>query len=156
MSQPAQLLAALTQEESAVKAFVQLLQQEQALLTENNMDELSKLAELKLSSAMKLNELAEVCRTQLSTISPKLDNTAITAWFKANNARGLTLWLDVRTLAQQAKELNNINGELIQMKLRHNQQTFAALNRAVSQADVYGADGQASFTPGTGRSLGSV
>jgi len=150
-----ELFAALSNERVAVRDFVELLQREQGLLTENSIDPLLILAEQKSARAVKLNELAEMCRRQLEKIIPSLDSAAIEAWLEANSREGLAMWQEVRTLAEQAKQLNNINGELIQMKLRHNQQALAALSNAVSQANLYGSDGQTSFTPGTGRSLGS-
>jgi flagellar biosynthesis protein FlgN len=150
-----ELLAALSDERVAVRDFVELLQHEQRLLTENDIEPLLVLAEQKSAHAIKLNELAEVCRRMLGKIIPSLDSAAIQAWLEVNSREGLAMWQEVRALAEQAKQLNNINGELIQMKLRHNQQALAALSGAVNQASLYGADGQSNFSTGTGRSLGS-
>lgn len=157
MTHPAhkELLAALSNERVAVRDFVELLQHEQSLLTENDIEPLLILAEQKSARALKLNELAEVCRRLLGKIIPSLDSAAIQAWLEVNSREGLAMWQEVRALAEQAKQLNNINGELIQMKLRHNQQVLAALSGAVNQASLYGADGQSNFSSGTGRSLGS-
>jgi flagella synthesis protein FlgN len=151
----AKLLAALSEERAAVREFVELLRREQTLLTENDMDPLLTLAEKKSASAVRLNELSDVCRRQLEKISPTLDNATIESWLNLNTVDGLPMWQEVRTLAGQAKQLNNVNGELIQMKSRFNQQAFAALSGAVNQANLYGANGQSSFSSGTGRSLGS-
>lgn len=150
-----QLLAALSEERAAVREFVELLQREQLLLTENDIEPLLPLAEKKSANAVRLNQLSEACRRLLEKISPKLDNGEIEAWMKAGCTEALSMWREVRTLAGQAKQLNNVNGELIQMKLRHNQQAFTALSGAVNQANLYGANGQASFSPGSGRSLGN-
>lgn len=151
-----ELLAALSNERQAVLEFIELLRREQGFLTENDIEPLQILAEQKSAHAVKLNSLSEVCRQQLAKISAALNNAEIEAWFKRNSAEGLAIWQEVRVLAEQAKQINNVNGELIQMKLRNNQQTFAALSRAVSQANLYGADGQTSYSSGSGRSLGSV
>lgn len=151
-----ELLAALSNERQAVLEFIELLRREQGFLTENDIEPLQILAEQKSAHAVKLNSLSEVCRQQLAKISVALNNAEIEAWFKRNSAEGLAIWQEVRVLAEQAKQINNVNGELIQMKLRNNQQTFAALSRAVSQANLYGADGQTSYSSGSGRSLGSV
>lgn len=157
MTHPAhkELLAALSNERVAVREFIELLQHEQSLLTENDIEPLLMLAEQKSARAIKLNELAEVCRRLLVKINPSLDSAAIQAWLEVNSREGLAMWQEVRVLAEQAKQLNNINGELIQMKLRYNQQVLAALSGAVNQASLYGADGQSNFSTGTGRSLGS-
>ena len=149
------LLAALSEERVAVQEFIVLLQEEQRLLTENDIEPLSPLAEKKSAHAVRLNQLSEACRRLLEKISATLEHRQIEAWLDANCKPGLPIWHEVRVLAGQAKQLNNVNGELIQMKSRYNQQTFAALCGAVNQANLYGANGQASFTPGSGRSLGS-
>lgn len=150
-----QLLTALNNELSAVRFFIEFLQQEQHLLTENETDSLLKLAEQKSTLAVNLNQLAEVRRTLLRNQLPESNNDSIQAWLTIYNPEGLACWQEIRILAEQARELNRINGELIQMKLRHNQHTLAALTQAARKADLYGPDGQHSFAPGSGRSLGN-
>lgn len=158
MSHPAcaEILPALSDERTSVLSFVELLQQEQNLLMENSIDQLLNLAEKKSSHALRLNEFYEVCRRLLVKLTPAPDNAAIAAWLETNCKEGFALWQEIRTLAEEARQLNQINGELIQMKQRLNQQLLTALTRAVSQANLYGRDGQTNFSPGTGRSLGSV
>ncbi len=152
--QHAGLLAKLTEEHAAVKSFVALLQQEQKMLTENSIDALSMLAEQKSAEAVKINQIAKVRHNLLQTVIPELTAAHIHDWFKLNSKEGLELWQGLRMLADQAHELNRINGELIQIKLRHNQQLLGALSKAVNQANLYGPNGQTSFSTGTGRSLG--
>jgi len=84
-----------------------------------------------------------------------LSADAIRAWLKIHSPDGLSIWQGILDLAERARQLNNTNGELIQMKLRHNQQILTVLSNAVNQANLYGPDGQTSFSPGSGRSLGS-
>lgn len=152
----AELLAALSNELGAVRTFVELLQQEQRLLTENQTDPLLILAEQKSFRAVSLNQLAGVRRRLLRNALPDPTSDAIQAWLTTHSAAGLALWQQIRALAEQSQQINKVNGELIQMKLRHNQQSLAALSQAVHKADLYGPDGQHSFKPGGGRSLGSV
>lgn len=152
----AELLSALNAELGAVRAFVALLQQEQNLLTENQTEPLLALAEQKSLQTVHLNQLAESRISLLEQLLPDLSNAAIESWLAANSAKGYANWQDIRELAKQARQLNRINGEVIQMKMRHNQQTLVTLTQAVHKADLYGPDGQRSFTPGSGRSLGSV
>lgn len=149
------LLGALTAERSALQKFIRLLEQEQGLLTENNSDPLLELAEQKSAQAISLNELAESRRNLMQTNIPALSAEAIHAWLKAHSAEGLAIWQEIRTSAKHAQQINNTNGELIQMKLRHNQKSLTVLINAVNKANVYGPDGQTSFSPGSGRSLGS-
>lgn len=150
------LLAALTAEHLALQDFISLLEREQGLLVENSADQLLELAEQKLACSINLNELAESRRSLLRKNIPVLSVEAIHAWLKTHSTEGLAIWKKIRTLAEHAQQINHTNGELIQMKIRHNQQSLTVLSNAVNKANLYGPDGQTSFSPGSGRSLGSV
>lgn len=150
-----QLLAALTVEYAALLNFVALLEREQGMLVENRTDRLLELSEQKSTDALSLNELAETRRSLLQKKIPEFSVDTIHAWLAAHNPQGLAVWHKVLALAERAQQLNRTNGELIQMKLRHNQQSLAVLSNAVNKANLYGPDGQPSFSPGSGRSLGS-
>lgn len=152
---PPPLLAALTAERSALVSFIALLQREQGMLTENTTEQLLALAEQKSNAALQLNQLGEARRALLRQNIPNLSVAAIQAWLKKHNPAGLSSWQAVLSLAEQAQQLNSINGELIQMKLRHNQKALTVLSNAVNKANLYGRDGQPNFSPGSGRSLGS-
>jgi len=157
LNQPhlAQLLAALTAERNALRSFIELLEREQGMLIANQTDHLFELAEQKSANAITLGELAESRRSLLRRHIPELSIEAIRAWLERHNADGLAAWQEIRSFAERAQQLNRTNGELIQMKLRHNHQALSVLSKAVNKASLYGPDGQASFSPGSGRSLGS-
>ena len=125
------------------------------MLVENNTDQLLELAGQKTAQAVSLNELAESRRSLLRKNIPAFSAEAIHAWLETHSAEGLAVWQEIRTLAARAQQINHTNGELIQMKLRHNQKSLAVLSNAVNKANLYGPDGQPSFSPGSGRSLGS-
>lgn len=139
----------------ALLDFVALLEREQGMLVENRTDQLLELSEQKSTDALGLNELAETRRSLLQKSIPELSIDTIHTWLAAHNPQGLPVWHEILALAERAQQLNRTNGELIQMKLRHNQQSLAVLSNAVNKANLYGPDGQPSFSPGSGRSLGS-
>lgn len=149
------MLAALNAERAALLEFVALLQLEQGMLAENLTDQLVELSEQKSKKALQLNQLGETRLTLLQHNIPQLNIAAIQTWLKTHSPAGLTAWKEVLSLAGQAQQLNNINGELIRMKLRRNQQALSALSNAVNKANLYGPNGQPNFSPGSGRSLGS-
>ncbi len=151
-----QLQAAFNTESQALESFVALLKNEQAMLVENLTDPLVKLSEQKTIQAINLNELAQTRRALLQKNIPALSLNSINAWLKSNCPEGLLSWQKILALAKSSQQLNQSNGELIQMKLRHNQQSLAVLNSAFNKANLYGPDGQTSFTPGNSRSLGNV
>jgi len=168
-----QLLSALTAERAALLNFIALLEREQGMLLENLTDQLLELSEQKSTDALGLNELAETRRDLLRKNLPQLGAApargtppdarpsgglgadAIRAWLGTHSPQGLAVWQEILALAERAQLLNRTNGELIQMKLRRNQQLLAVLSNAVNKANLYGPDGQTSFSPGSGRSLGS-
>lgn len=150
-----QLLAALTAEHAALVSFIALLEREQGMLMENRTDQLLELSEQKSTAALGLNEITEARRSLLQKNLPQLSADAIQAWLTAHNPQGLTVWHEILALAERAQQLNRLNGELIQMKLRHNQQSLTVLSNAVNKANLYGPDGQSSLSLGSGRSLGS-
>lgn len=150
------LLAALAAERAALLNFTALLEQEQGMLVENSTDQLLELSERKSTDAVSLNKLAEMRRDLLRQNIPQpLGIDAVRTWLKIHSPDGLSAWQEILALAERARQLNNTNGELVQMKLRHNQQTLTVLSNAVNKANLYGPDGQTSFSPGSGRSLGS-
>lgn len=150
-----QLQAALAAERAALLSFLSLLEREQEMLVENLTDLLLELSEKKSTDALGLNQLAETRRSLLRKNIPVFSVEAIHAWLRAHSPEGLAVWQEILALAERARQLNHTNGELIQMKLRHNQQSLAVLSNAVNKANLYGPDGQPSFSPGSGRSLGS-
>lgn len=157
MSQPASpsLLTALNAERAALSGFIALLKREQGMLTENSTDQLIELSEQKSNAALQLSQLGDARRALLQNNIPQLNLTTIQAWLEKHSPAALTIWREVLALAEQAHQLNNINGELIQMKQRHNQQALLVLSNAVNKANLYGPNGQPNFSPGSGRSLGS-
>lgn len=172
-SSTSQLLAALTAEHAALLNFVVLLEREQRMLVENLTDQLLELSEQKSTDTVVLNGLAQERRALLEKNIPKLnvapargkppdarpsgglDADTIHAWLETHCPEGLAIWQKALDLAKRSQQLNRTNGELIQMKLRHNQQSLAVLSNAVNRANLYGPDGQPRFAPGSGRSLGS-
>lgn len=155
MSSSSALLTALSAEHTALLGFIALLEREQGMLMDNQTDHLIELAERKASDALRLNQIAESRRDILQQHIPELNNQTIQSWLNNNQAEALPIWLAISELTQRAQQLNQTNGELIQMKLRHNQQALTVLSNAVNKAGVYGRNGQPNFAPGSGRSLGS-
>lgn len=154
-SSASQLLAAFKAEHAALLNFVALLEREQAILVENSTDQLIELSEKKTTDAIHLSELAQSRRAILQGNIPQLNVDSIHAWLKAHSPECLVIWQALLDLAKKSQQLNRVNGELIQMKLRHNQQSLTVLSNAVNKATLYGPDGQTNFAPGSGRSLGS-
>lgn len=143
------LLARLSDERDAMRTFVALLEQEQKALLSTDTDALLSLAEQKTKQSDKIQALARERRASLP------DSLTTEKSLQAKSPPSLALWHEIRQLAEQAQRQNHINGELIQLKMRYNQQALVALVGATQHAaGIYGADGQPSL-PSSGRTLGS-
>lgn len=148
------LLTALTAEHAALLGFVTLLEREQKMLVDGLTDPLQEFSAQKSNDALNLNNLAQTRLAILQKNIPQLNAASINDWLAAHSHESLIIWQKILTLAKRSQQLNRVNGDLIQMKLRHNQQSLAVLNSAVNKANLYGPDGQPNFSPGSGRSLG--
>lgn len=141
-------------ERDAMRDFVALLEREQSALVENDTDAVMDLAEQKSEQALRLHSLVEARTALFKRRYNGLAPAAIQHELQTKDPHSWNLWLELRDFAERAQHLNQSSGELIQLKMRHNQQALAVLNNASNQANLYGANGQPSFTPGSGRPLG--
>lgn len=150
------MLAALTNERDSLRDFVDLLEREQSALVQNLADQLLKLAEQKSAAALVLTGLVEARHLLLKQNLPELSPASIQTWLQTHNKAAWPIWQELRGLAERARLLNQNSGDLIQMKLRYNQQALAVLNNAANKANLYGPDGQPNFAVGSGKPIASA
>lgn len=144
-------LLLLNKELAELRKFVAVLDSEQQSLLNNDTDSLLTLSEAKAQAASQLLEMSNARRKALLGDSPDSMET----WLARHAPGSLPAWSEIRKLAGQAQQLNSTNGELINSRMRHNQQALSVLqNAAKSAAGLYGPDGQANIGS-TGRHLGS-
>lgn len=141
----------LNEELAELRKFVALLMSEQQSLLSNDTDSLLTLSEAKTQAAGQLMEMGNSRRKSLLTNS----TDSMEAWISKHAPNSQAVWSEIQKLAAQAQHLNSTNGELINTRMRHNQQALSALqNASQSAAALYGPDGQANISS-TGRHLGS-
>jgi flagella synthesis protein FlgN len=150
------ILAALTAERNGLRDFVALLEREQNTLVENIGDQLLELAEQKSSRALALTDLVEARHLLFRNNLPELSATAIQTWLQSHIKSAWPIWQEILVLAHRARQLNQNSGELIQMKMRYNQQALMVLSNAASKANLYGPDGQPSFASSSGKPIASA
>lgn len=149
------LASQLQAECTALRAFVTLLETEQQTLVTGQTEQLLPLAENKTLAVQALNKLANARKNTLLARGAKNDPGGIEAWLQAHAADSLPVWRDIQNMAAHAQQMNRSNGELIQVRLRSNQQALTVLRNAVNSASsLYGPDGQPHL-PASGRTLGS-
>jgi flagellar biosynthesis/type III secretory pathway chaperone len=136
----------------ALREFVALLNSEQQALLNNATDSLLNLSESKTLAANQLMEMGSRRRAALLGNS----KDSMETWLAKHAPALQTQWNEIRKLAAQSQQLNSTNGELINSRMRNNQQALNVLyNSSKSAANLYGPDGQANINS-AGRHLGSV
>ena len=137
-------------EAAAIEKFVELLEHEQGALTRGETDELAALAEQKEALAVRLNELSRTRNALLATEGIAADRVGMEIWLdkNANQKAVAEGWNTVLSLAAKARELNQLNGELIRIRMQFNSEALEILLRRQNSLDLYGPDGLAKTQDG--------
>jgi flagella synthesis protein FlgN len=135
----------LAGEQQLLDALVDLLKQEQALLVAANADALAALTPQKSKQVQELAALSAERHRLLGAAGFAAAEAGMGPWLDAHgDPDARAAWERVLELTRAAKELNRLNGVLINKQLAHNQQVLAALQPAgAPAAAVYGPGGQA-------------
>lgn len=135
------------QEEASLKTFVSTLLEEQNVLKSGNTDALEDIVKKKNQLLETLGRLGHQRNQLLGKARLAEDREGLTQW--ASHAGQSALVEMFLKLADEARELNRLNGQLISMRLNSTQAALAALtpHRAPSQG-LYGPKGQTRFSTG--------
>ncbi len=140
-------------EAAAIEEFVELLEHEQTALTRGETDELAAFSEQKERLAVRLNELSRTRGALLAAQGLTGDRAGMEIWLDkhAGLAGQKTIaegWHTLLSLATKARELNQLNGELIRMRMQYNSEALEILLRRQNSLDLYGPDGLAKTKDG--------
>lgn len=141
----------LEEEKGLVTRFLDVLREEQSALVEGLAETLSGLSQTKLELVNALNA-AEAARGAIIAASTAGNGKAeMKAWLlrhPAERAASL-LWEDILGLAQEARQLHEMNGELIAMHLSKTTEAIDILTQRQKEAALYGSNGQAASGTGS-------
>lgn len=156
----AALTAAISAETAALQRFIAVLEQEQQLLIGGDADAVLPLLEQKTELITLLGNAGQQREAALRTLGVEPQKAAMEAWFAGVgvDADLQARWQTLLGLAQQANQINSINGQLINTRLQHNQQALSILMNAagtLGDNSTYGPDGHAKHDSGS-RPLGSA
>nr|WP_198980435.1 flagellar protein FlgN [Herbaspirillum sp. ASV7] len=153
MSHPA---SQLNQEKGAMQRLIEKLRQEQALLSEASAEGMTEIISEKASIVAEMTTLAGNRHRQLAELGYTDDEAGMQKWMNEQGSDAdKDIWADLFELAQDAKELNRVNGLLIGKKLSVNQNALTVLQGKTGTGSFYGPDGQSSIKS-SGRRLGVV
>jgi flagella synthesis protein FlgN len=137
-------LAGITRERDATREFIDVLHREQHALQQPDMSLLRSLATEKAQQAQQLTQLADARNRWLAMLGYPQDRLGMERGLQECPAAAAA-WKELLQLAENAHQLNKINGILVDQRLRHVQQRLSVLQSSVSDtpgAGLYGADGQ--------------
>ncbi|THF64451.1 flagellar protein FlgN [Pseudothauera rhizosphaerae] len=141
-------------EATQLRAFVDLLQREEALLLAGDTDALLSLTQEKTSlyhTQQRLHEARVQLLKRLGQDDPAQAIHALCQDLPDTRRQ----WDEVLRLAAEARERNTLNGRLIVERLQHNQGALDILLKAANRPQLYDADGNPRAS-GSGRLLGSA
>jgi flagella synthesis protein FlgN len=121
---------------------------EQEILRSGKTDGLAEINAEKLTLVERLNQ-AGTERARM--LSPSNETTTDTrAWFSAHpqETESFALWKGLLELAREAREINELNGGLINLLHQKTTDALSILTQGKADQSLYGSNGQAS--PSTG------
>lgn len=138
------LLQTLETEADAVAKFVDLLKLEQVALENGDIDNLIAFAQDKTVVSDRLTALAGQRNSALAGLGLSADRAGVEAWLanRPSDIRARDAWARIVAQASEARDLNRLNGTLIQIRMQHNAQALAAIQGASRTLHLYGPDGQ--------------
>lgn len=138
----AALQACLEKEAGLTRDFLQILQDEAKVLEDGATEEsLQETTARKNDAADALSSLAQERNVLLKTLGFEADGAGLAAaagvYPELSGARETLL-----DLTAQARDLNESNGQVINIFLEHNQRTLDTLRRLTGVGDIYDASGR--------------
>ena len=150
-------LHALSQERSRVRDFLKLLADEQAALVAGDHDQLPGITEQKATRILELRRYSENRSRLLAGYGLRPDRDGMSAWIEEHaDETTRRIWDDIKSLAAQVHATNEINGVLLEARLKSNQAAIAALQAAARTPSVYGPEGAPRLTDTPSRKLASA
>lgn len=134
----------LEAEAATIQQFVDLLQLEQVALSTGKIEDLPAFVDKKAELVARLNALATQRNQSLAEQGFAADRAGVESWCaKYPQEKGVVkAWRRILSLANEARELNRLNGELIQIRMQYNAKALEALQGGKNSFDLYGPDGQ--------------
>lgn len=131
---------------STWKQLVSTLIQEQVTLRDGNIDTLTELASHKRNLVVSLAPHIKVRGKLLQENNfPGTESGMETMIKQSGNRQTALLWREIQETERMARDLNQINGRLINMRLGTVEQALNVLSGAMGGQKLYNPGGQASY-----------
>jgi flagella synthesis protein FlgN len=141
-------LTALREEHRIMGLLLDLMQQEQQFLVAAEVEQLNGVMEQKNSLVAQMTRLSAQRHQALAAAGFPGREEGMAGWVAASgDASATELWHAVLDLTRQAKELNRLNGMLINKHLVHSQGALNAMRPTPAGGNFYGPSGQTVNNP---------
>jgi flagella synthesis protein FlgN len=135
----------LANELSALSRLQDLLQKEQTVLTKGSVDSLPELIRAKGFLISEITVLADARHQLLVAAGLTASEDSMQSWIdNTSTPAQKQTWSDLLALATEVKELNRLNGILINKQTQTNQQLMSLFEGKAGN-NFYGPDGQSSI-----------
>jgi flagella synthesis protein FlgN len=135
----------LADEQQQIAALVELMKREQQLLIDADADGLAEITPQKAQLVQQMAKLATERHRALGAAGFAAAESGMEPWLAVSaDAEVRAKWDRLLALTREAKELNRVNGMLINKQMAHTQNVLNAMRPPSASADagVYGASGQ--------------
>ncbi|TFW25044.1 flagella synthesis protein FlgN [Duganella callida] len=144
-------LNSLREEEHIMATLLDLLRQEQHLLVTAEIDGLPALTTRKTALVTQMTVLSAQRHRALGKSGFPAEEAGMDAWIAASGAErdeSAALWQALLAHTREAKELNRINGMLINKQMAHAQDALQALRpQSIPANNFYGPGGISTTLP---------
>lgn len=141
--------ALLKRETELVMRFRDMLLREQAILRSGKSESLAEINAEKLSLVESLNHAGT---ERARVLSADKDTTIdMPAWLSVHplENESAALWEGLLKIARQAREINELNGNLINLLHQKTSDALAILTHGQADKSLYGSNGQSSQSTGS-------
>ncbi len=138
--------SAITFEQDAklVSDLLEVLTREQSSLVMADIDAIEAVMDEKSFLLQNISTIANSRYAMLATSGFEANESGMMAWLKHQTKPALIeSWAHFQKLISQAKEMNRLNGLLINKHFNRNQQLLNQLQGNTASGGVYGKNGQA-------------
>lgn len=145
-------IAAITEREiELISQFIALLKEEQDALKRADPSVLQDIGAQKATLAGQLNGLESGRRSALGLTDDRNTRTAMAEWLAQHpeERNAAVNWEKLLELASEAKQLHELNANLVAMHLRLTSDALTILMRQSGQNTLYGSNGQAATASGS-------
>jgi flagellar biosynthesis protein FlgN len=142
-------LSTLREEHELMTSLLEVMKQEQGFLVRADTDGLTEVTPRKSSLITQMAALAAARHAALGAAGFAPREAGMEAWLDSiNDSAAAAQWQALLAATVEAKEMNRVNGMLINKQLSHNQNIIHAMRQPASGSDagMYGPKGQATVS----------